>query len=85
MCFIHKLNYIEYTQIKNGTKYLYLHYINLYETELRAFFLAITALSLFILCLFFLEEEKNVKWRVKVEKMHGVPFHHKLAVNDFVI
>ena len=28
------------------------------ETELRAFFVAITARSLFILCLFFLEVEK---------------------------
>ena len=45
------------------------------ETELRTFFVATTALSLFILCLFFLGGEKK-RERVSNDdkKMHKVPF-----------
>ena len=45
--------------------------------ELRAFFcVAITSLSLFIPCLFFLEGEKNKERESNGDKkMHGGPFH----------
>ena len=65
------------------------------------FFVAITALSLFILCHFFLEEEKKRERKSKGDiKMHGVPFHQSnvgknlrivfplsesLEIRDFVI
>ena len=43
------------------------------------FFVAITALSLFILCLFFLEGDKKRERENNVDnKMHGVPFHQKI-------
>ena len=48
------------------------------ETELRAFFVAIIALSLFILCPFSYREIKRGKGRVmETKKLRGVPFHHK--------
>ena len=52
------------------------------EMEPRAFFVAITALSLFILCLFFLEGEKKRERQSNCDKkMHGVPFHY-VYVNE---
>jgi len=48
------------------------------ETELRAFFVANTALYHFILCLFFLKAEKKRERESKGDKkIHGVPFHQK--------
>ena len=47
------------------------------ESKLRAFFVAITAFSLFILYLFILEGEKKRerKRNGNNKKMHGVPIH----------
>ena len=43
------------------------------------FFVVITALSLFILWLFFLEgDKKRERERNGDKKMHGVPFHQKI-------
>ena len=47
------------------------------------FFVAITALSLFILCIFFLEGKINRERESNGDKkMHGVPFHH---LSDYII
>ena len=51
------------------------------ETELRAFFVANTALSLFILCLlFFRGIEKEKRDSNGDKKNHGVPFHQPVQM-----
>ena len=52
------------------------NFLSIDETELCYFFGAITALSLFILCLYFLEGvKKKERGNNGDKKMHGVPFH----------
>ena len=47
------------------------------ETELRAFSVAITAISLFVLCLFFLEGEKKRERQKMVTKNSNTTDHVK--------
>ena len=67
----------KYISYFGGTNNIFADCILLFdETELRTFFVAITALSIFIICLFFIEGEKNRESESDGDKkMHGVPFH----------
>ena len=52
------------------------------ESELLASFVTITTLSLFLLCLFFLEGEKKMERENNVDKkMNRDPFHQKIYLN----